>query len=186
MILCFHVDFSISLQICTKGKWYETTYSSYILVAVVPLASIKVIGCIFDYVTCCITKNGSISNENSPDNDLTQRQRAMLNGPKLSLTFSIFYGIICGTAVSVVLSLKNSDGELLFNTITSIFYLYVILTPLLTLYLVSRTEKSEERMSRAELRQKKLDREFQMAEEAKEIRSKNQEQSEDEVLETAL
>ena len=110
----------------------------------------------------------------------------MLNGPKLSLTFSIFYGIICGTAVSVVLSLKNSDAEILFNTIISIFYVYVILTPLLTLYLVSRTEKSEERMSRGELRQKKYNRELQWAQEAKEIRSKNQEQLEDEVMETAV
>ena len=151
-------------QICYKGEWFDRSHSSCLMMSAIPLVTIKLFGCIFDSVTICFIGFGTMSNQNNSENDLTDRQIAMLKGPSLSLTFSAIYTFICG-ACSYVIFGMSLQYEMLFVIMLSSGFFYFNLTPILALYLMSRAEKSEERMTRVELKDRRLIRELQWAEE---------------------
>ena len=120
-------------------------------------------GVFFDLAICYFTDKNSMPDQN----DLTNRQTSMLKGPLLSLTFSVLYTAICGAGSLVTFGLELPSDEMLFCIMTCICFFYLSLTPALALYLMSRAEKSEERMTTIELRDRRFNRELEWAQERK-------------------
>ena len=100
---------------------------------------------------------------NNPQDNVTNRQRSLLRGPLLSAKFSILYISICCMAAFVIHGPAITNDEIRFMIMTLMGFCYYTFVPALALYLMSRGEKSEERMTRIELRDRRFNREFEMA-----------------------
>ena len=112
---------------------------------------------------------------------LTERQRGMLRGPRISIFFSSIYLVICVFATCLVQFKSFDDAETLFCIVMTIYYIYVTVIPGLTLLLMSKAERRERKLSKEAEKTQKLERENLWAIEAKQLRTRKVEEKEAQV-----